>query len=29
MVNLGVLVALSGLLALLGLAVLRRWCWAF
>jgi threonine/homoserine/homoserine lactone efflux protein len=29
MVNLGVLVALSGLLALLGLAVLRRRCWAF
>jgi len=29
MVDLGLLVALSGLLALLGLAVVRRWRWAF
>jgi hypothetical protein len=29
MVDLGFLVALSGLLALLGLAVVRRWRWAF
>jgi hypothetical protein len=29
MVDLGVLVGLSGLLALLGLVVVRRWRWAF